>query len=212
MEMHELESAWKGLDERLQLHETLLREVRRRDGVDVVRARLRMLTVGQAVQVAIGLVIVMLAGSWWTDHLDAPHLVVYGVSIHLWGIGLLITAGMQLAAIARLDFRAPVLDMQRQLLKLRRLRVRSERWLLMAGFVVWVPVVFAIAAAAGYDAWIVHPANVLLNLAVGILMAGIVAWLIRRYPDRFARDAAGRSLREAEAEIAELAGEDGRDS
>jgi hypothetical protein len=39
-------------------------------------------------------------------------------------------------------------------------------------------------------------------------IAGFVAWVpTRRFRDRFERDAAGRSLREAEAELADLARE-----
>ena len=54
--------------------------------------------------------------------------------------------------------------------------------------------------------WLTRPDVVLGNLGAGVLMAVVVALLMRRYPDSFDKDATGRSLREAEAELAELAG------
>ena len=172
---------------------------------DTVRARLRGLTIGQMVQLVVGVGIVLFAGPYWVGHLDdATHLVVYGIAIHLYGLALLILAATQLMAVWRVDYRQPVVTVQRRLVQLAWLRVRSERWLLMAGFVVWVPVIFAAAAAVGIDAWTTNPWSVLANLAVGVAMAAGVGWLTWRFPDRFFKDAAGRSLREAQRELGDL--------
>ena len=205
MEMSELERAWQGLDERLAGLERHARREREHRAFDTVRARLRGLTIGQMVQLVVGVGIVLFAGPYWVGHLDdATHLVVYGIAIHLYGLALLILAATQLMAVWRVDYRQPVVTVQRRLVQLAWLRVRSERWLLMAGFVVWVPVIFAAAAAVGIDAWTTNPWSVLANLAVGLAMAAGVGWLTWRYPDRFFKDACGRSLREAQRELAEL--------
>lgn len=207
IEMHELEQAWQGLDERLEQQGALLHELRRRDAVDAVRARLRGMSLRQLAQLAVGLLIVLWAGGYWVDHWGQAHLVAYGMAIHLYGLALLIAAAVQLTRLVRMDYRAPVLDVQRQLLALRRLRIRSERGLLILGFVMWVPLLFvAVRRFLHLDVWLTRPEVVWWNLAAGVGLAAVVAWLTHRFRDMFARDAAGRSLREAEAELAELAG------
>lgn len=204
MEMSELERAWQGLDQRLAGLERHARQQRTQRTFEGIRARLRLLSLGQLVQLAIGAAIVVVAGPYWIGHLDQPHLAVYGIAIHLYGLALLIAAATQLMQVWRIDYRQPVLTVQKRLLQLAWLRVRCERWLLVAGFVAWVPFVFALAAAAGLDVWLVKPWVVLANLAVGIALAAGVGWLTWRFRDRFACDAAGRSLREAEKNLAEL--------
>ncbi len=204
MEMIDLERAWQGLDQRLAGLEEHARQQRVHRTFDSIRARLRLLTLGQVVQLAVATAIVIVAGPYWVEHWGTWHLVAYGVAIHLYGLALLICALTQLMAVWRIDYRQPVLVVQKRLLQLAWFRVRSERWLLVAGFVAWVPLVFALAAAGGLDVWLAKPSIVLLNLAVGVALAAGVGWLTGRFRDRFARDAAGRSLREAEQELAAL--------
>jgi MFS family permease len=205
MEMHELEQAWNGLDRRLDAQAQTLRQIRHGRAIDGARARLRLVSIGQLVQLAVGIAIVLWAGGYWVGHLGQSHLVVYGVAIHLYGLGLLIVAVLQLARLARIDYRKPVLQVQRELVALRRLRIASERVLIVAATVVWVPAVFALAAAFGIDVWQSSPATVWLNLGVGAALAALAGWLLHRYRDAFERDATGRALAEVEAELAELA-------
>jgi|CXWL01.1.fsa_nt_gi hypothetical protein len=130
---------------------------------------------------------------------------VYGVAVHLYGLGLLIASALQLYRLSRIDYREPVLEVQRQLVSLRRLRIVSERALLISGFLVWVPIVFIALRGIGIDVWITSPATVLWNLAAGIGTAALVTWLTYRFRATFERDSTGRSLREVEAELAEHA-------
>jgi len=205
MDMHELEQAWNGLDARLERQDVMLERIQRRDSMRTARARLRLVSIGQLAQLAVGVLIVLWAGGYWFDHLGETHLVIYGVAVHLYGLALLIVSALQLVRLSRIDYREPVLDVQRQLVAIRKLRIASERLLLILGFVAWVPIVFIALRAIGVDVWETRPAVVLWNLAIGVGLAGFVAWLVRRFRDRFERDAAGRSLSEAEADLAELA-------
>lgn len=204
MEMDELEQAWARLDARIGQQDAMLQQIRQLQGADALRSRLRLVSVGQWVQLAIAVAIVVWAGGYWHAHLGQTHLVVYGVALHLYGIALLVASALQLVQLARVDYRQPVLELQRRLLDLRRLRSRSERALLMAGMLAWVPLVFVALNAIGKDVWLSRPGVVWANLAVGLALALLVDWLRRRFPARFDRDAAGRSLREAEAALAEL--------
>lgn len=205
MDMHELQQAWAGLDERLARQGDDLRGIRRRQGLESARLRLRLVSAGQWVQLAVGIVVALWAGGYWVGHLGEAHLVVYGVSVHLYGLGLLLDAAWQLERLARIDYRKPIVEVQRELVALRRRRVAGERVLLLAGFIVWVPLVFMAANAVGLDVWRRSPEIVGWNVAAGVVLAAFVGWLTIRFRDTFERDAAGRSLRQAEAELDELA-------
>jgi len=203
MEMDELKAAWGALGERLQRQGVALRQLRDARALDGLRARLRLFTAGQVAQLVIGSLIVLWAGGYWWRHLDEPHLVAYGVAIHLYGLALLIVAAAQLTRVLQIDYQQPLLEVQRRLLALRRLRVASERALLLVGCVIWVPFLFVALRAIRIDVWVSRPAVVLGNLAFGIMLALVLAVLMRRYRERFERDAVGRSLHEAEAELAQ---------
>ena len=64
------------------------------------------------------------SGMTWDDYAPAYR---YGIAIHLYGLALLILAVTQLMAVWRVDYRQPVVTVQRRLVQLACLRVRSER-------------------------------------------------------------------------------------
>ena len=111
--------------------------------------------------------------------------------------------------MASIDFQAPVLAVQRRLHELAKLRIRTERGLLLAGFLVWLPMMLVAARAVGIDLWRQQPAVVAWNLAASLGLMALVAWLSLRFRASFDRDAVGLRLREAEAELDAL--ESGRD-
>lgn len=202
MDMTELERAWGTLEQQLGAQALALQRIDSHRRVDDVRARLRLLSLGQWLQLAVGLLIVLWAGGYWWDHWGTPHLVAYGFGMHLYGLGLLVFASLQLVRVLTLDYRQCVVGMQRQLLALRKLRILSERVLLPVGMVAWVPMLFVLLRHFGLDVWLDRPAVVWWNLAAGVVLALLCVWLMKRYPDFFDREAVGGSLRRAEDELA----------
>lgn len=207
MELQELERAWGGMERRLAAQDRELAALRRGAGLSKARARLRWVSIGQALQLAVGLGFVLWAGSYWWERRDTPQLLAYGLAIHAYGIALLALAAVQLARLARIDYDAPVLAVQEQLHALGCIRVRHERALLMAGCVMWVPFLLVVLHALGLDVWRHSPANVWANLGFGVVLALAAGWATRRWAARFERGAIGDALREAEAD---LGGIDGR--
>jgi hypothetical protein len=205
MELDELKAAWQGMDAQLQAQTAQLRGLRQAGAIQAARSRLRLMSLAQWAQLLVGALIVVWAGSYWWKHLDQPHLVAYGMGLHLYGIALLGSAAIQLTHLLRIDYRRPVLEVQRQLLDLRRVRLRCERALLVLGFVAWVPLLFIVLRAIHVDVWLTRPSAVLANLAAGLALGALMYWLTDRFRGHFERDAAGRSLIQAEAELAELA-------
>lgn len=204
MDMTELQRAWAELDSRLARQTLELRQLRRVSAFDALRARLRPLGMALWLQLLVGVAAVLLAGGYWSARLDQPHLVFYGVCVHLFGIGLLVTAIVQLAQFGRLEPGLPVLELQRRLLRLRRLRISGERWLMAGGFFVWAPLAFLLLARYGMDLWPARPGVVLANLGFAAVLSLAMLGASYRFRDWFERDASGLSLMQAEAELAEL--------
>jgi hypothetical protein len=209
IDMQELETAWKGLEQRLVQQDLRLEALQRQGRLQGIRARLRWLTLGQLPQLVIGALVVLWAGGYWTAHWGEPHLVVYGMAIHLYGIGLLGFAVAQVVLLARIDYQAPVIQVQRGLHSLARLRIRAERTLLLAGFLAWLPMVLVALHAVGIDLWQARPGAVAWNLGASVVLMALVAWLSLRFRAAFERDALGRRLREAAEELDAF--ESGRD-
>jgi hypothetical protein len=201
MELQELERAWGGIEQRLAAQDRELATLRRGAGLSKARARLRWVSLGQALQLAVGLGFVLWAGSYWWERRDTPQLLAYGLAIHAYGIALLALAVVQLVRLARIDYDAPVLAVQSQLQDLGRIRIRHERALLMAGCVMWMPFLMVVLHGFGLDVWRHSPANVWANLGVGLVLAAGAWWATRRWSARFERSAIGDALHEAQAEI-----------
>ena len=204
MEMDELQRAWGQLDARLAEQGRQLAQVRRQRGMDAVRTRLRWISLGQLVELGVGLAIVLWAGSYWFEHRTQAHLLAYGLALHAYGLGLLCFAVTQLLWLASIDYQAPVLVVQRKVQRLGQLRAFSGRTMLAAGMLAWVPLVMVGLAAVGLDLWVTRPGVVWANLAVGVGIVLGIEWFHRRYPDRCAREHQGRWLRQARADLEEL--------
>jgi hypothetical protein len=212
MEIDELQQAWKGIDARLARQDLALRALHRDHALGAVRSRLRGISVGLVLQMLVGLLLVLWAGAYWVDRLTQTHLAIYGIALHLYGLALLVTAALQLSRLLRIDYRAPVLQVQRRVLGLRRLRIRCERGLVLAGAVAWLPALLVVMNAMGIDLWVTRPAVVFANLAVAAGLVLLAGGMMLRFRDTFDRDASGRSLRDAEADLAELLDEPGAGS
>lgn len=204
MEMDELQHAWGQLDARLAEQGRQLAQVRRQRGMDAVRTRLRWVSLGQLVELGVGLAIVLWAGSYWVEHRAQAHLLVYGLALHAYGVGLLCFAITQLLWLASIDYQAPVVVVQRKLQRLAQLRAFSGRTMLAAGMLAWVPLLMVGLAAVGLDLWVTRPGVVWANLAVGVGIVLAIEWFHRRYPERCTREHQGRWLQQARAELEDL--------
>lgn len=206
MEMHELQQAWGQLESRLEQQGRQLDRLHRQRGVDAVRSRLRWLSLGQLVELLVGLAIVLWAGGYWYDHREHAHLVVYGLALHAYGLGLLCFAVTQLLWLASINYDAPVLTVQGKLHRLAQLRVCSGRVMLAAGMVAWVPLLLVVLRGFGLDLWLTQPGVVWANLGVGIAIAAGLEWSQRRHPERWGREHIGGLLARSRRELEELAG------
>ena len=153
------------------------------------------------------------SASFWSSHLDVLHLVVAGMALHVYGVVAIVLGGIQLRAIAAIDFGAPVVELQRRHAALIRLRARCSLVLGLPWWVLWLPcMIVGLTALTGHDFY--DPLWAWLSIAIGIVGLGVTI-AVARYiaartpPDRglnrMIDELAGRSLVRAAREVDEVA-------
>ena len=206
MDLHELESAWKALDHRVARQDEELAQLRVEARGLRSRWRLHLATLGQGAQVAIGLLLAFWGGGFWVDHWGTPHLVAYGLAVHVYGIALMASAIVLILRLATIDYGQPVAEVQMRLLALRRARIRTERVLWLTGAIAWVPMMMMGLYAIGIDAFAHRPSWFWLNLAVGVGLAVIAGAVMAWKPKWFASISMDGGLRDVERQIEEFEG------
>ncbi|WHZ18948.1 MAG: hypothetical protein OJF55_001097 [Rhodanobacteraceae bacterium] len=211
MELDEMKLAWQALDSRLDRQYALDVQLFRDRKLDKLRRGLRPLIWGQALQMLVGAAGLLVLAPIWTAHWRDPAVLLSGIVVHLYCIGLIVVGALVQSGVARIDFGAPVLTIQRQLLCLRRtyavagaLAVGLPWWFLTA------PLLVVLSRGA-----IMHTAPSVIWIQLAIGAAGLLAtWWFHRWahhPRRaeFGRrlddSAAGGSIRRAQAALDEIA-------
>ena len=211
-ELDELKLAWQSLNQSLERQHALsVCELKERKLMRFQRG-LSALLPGRIVQLIAGLLVAVIAGNFWVDHLGAPHLVVCGLLLHGYGIMLIVFAARELTLMYRIEYSAPVLAIQKGLVELARWRVRSAIWSVAVGCFTWLPLLLILLYAAGADVWLIRPLFVYLNLLACFLCLGVacaIGWWSRRPGQeklaQYFRDSfVGRRINQAQAELAEI--------
>jgi hypothetical protein len=213
MELDELKSAWKALDRRLQKQDLLTRELLREGRLDTARTRLRPLVFGHAAQIVLGVLGCGGFAPFWFAHREDTPLLLAGLAMHAYSLALIVVGVVVLVQVARIDYAAPVLSIQRALLRLRSTYIRGGLSVGLAWWVMWLPLLMVLIGNTGGGLYANAPAVVIGGLAVGV--AGLVLtyaayrWASRPERARLGRwlgdGAAGRSIQRAQAAVDDLA-------
>jgi hypothetical protein len=211
-ELDDLKRAWQSLDRRVERQEAQSRQRGTQERRARARSGLRPLVIGQLIQAALGLAFALAFASFWVDHLDTPHLAICGALLHAYAVMLLAFAVRDLAMIKRIDYAAPVLEIQKRLANLRAWRLRAGLWFAVAGCFMWTPLLILAFYWMGVDLWVVKPVMVWLYVASSFACLGLSYALLRfsRRPgkERLAKalhdSSVGRSLARALAAVAEV--------
>ena len=121
MELDEMKLAWQTLEHRFEQQHALNVQIYRDSRLDKMRRGLRPLVWGQALQMVIGVSGLLLLAPIWMAHRHDTAVLIAGMVMHVYCVGLIVFGAVVQGNIARLDYAAPVLVIQRQLLKLRRI-------------------------------------------------------------------------------------------
>ncbi len=190
MELDDLKVAWQTLDRRLDAQTALNLHIFRDGKLDKARRGLRPLFWGQIMQVLCGIALVLLSVSFWTAQRDVAHLLVAGLSLHAYGVLMIIFGGVAIGLISRIDYAAPVLAIQKQLGHLRRFYIRTNVGLGLAWWFLWMPLMMMFFMSAfGADLYANAPAVIYGGTAIGA--AGLLLTFIF---NRWARHPSGPAM------------------
>lgn len=210
MELDDFKQAWKTLDHRLERQAAIDLQLLRDARVDRARRGLRPLAWGQALQMVIGALGMLVFAPYWVEHLQQPALLACGLVLHAYCLGLVIVGAVVQSRIARIDYGLPVLEIQRRLIALRRAYVIGGMVVGLPWWFIYVPLLIVLGDGRMLaDA----PEVVAIQLAIGAV--GLVGtWWFHRWANRPVRadfgrrlddSAAGGSIRRAQAALDQLA-------
>jgi sulfite exporter TauE/SafE len=214
MELDDLKDVWKRMDRRLEQQHEIQMQQHRETKLERARRSLRPLVWGQRLQILFGIAMIVLGVQAWRNDIDSIALIVAGITLHVYGVATIIAAGMMLGQLRRIDHAAPVLAIQKQLARLRRIYVISGMAVGLTWWLLWIP------SAMAFFYWLVgidiH--NHMKPMIYGSLIFGVLGlfatWWFHRWARRPERAAFGKawddsltgaSLRKAGAVVDELA-------
>ena len=212
MELDDFKSAWKTLDARLQRDNALQLHLLRDRKLDKARNRLRPLFWGQIAQILFALPFLLLVVALWSSNPTQVSVIVAGVVLHAYSVFTIIAAGVVLGQLSKENYAAPVLEIQKQLLRVRTYYIRSGMVAGLPWWFLWVVILMVLAGLGGGDLLARAPWMVWGGLGFGAAGLVATAWFHRwsRRPERAALSRrlddslGGGSLRRAQAELAEL--------
>lgn len=212
MDIDDLKVAWQRLDRKLDRQNALVFQQFKDRRMDTVRAHLRPLRWGQRLQIPFGVLLVAWSvWTWWTRW-DLVNVRVAAMIMHVHGVALIAAGAQTLTLLGRLDYTAPVAEIQRQLAGIQRWLSVTGLVLGMAWWLLWIPMLMMVAGAAGRDILARGP-RVLgwyaAACAVGLVVSLLGVWRAHRSSRPFLQawaklTASGRSLHRAEAALEEI--------
>lgn len=208
MELDDLKAAWQRLGDRLERQEAIQWQLLRDRKLDRVRASVRPLFWGQALQAALGIGLLVLGVACWGRNTGVPGLFATGIALHAFGVVTMVMAFITMSLIGTMDYTAPVLKIQKRFALLRRFHAINATVCGAPWWIMWVLVVgFAglgdVDPAAGTPAWISY--SLLLGLAGFLGTVAIVFWRRARRPSTAAGWEESEGIRRARAQLDEIA-------
>jgi hypothetical protein len=210
MELDELKQAWQVLDHRLQQQHALNVQFFRDGRLDKLQRGLRPLVWGQAIQIIIGVLGALFFAPIWIAHRHEPAVLIAGLVMHLYCIGMVVVGAVVQTQVARIDYGAPVVAIQRQLLRLRK--SYSIAGACVVGLPWWFLTAPLLVVLTRGGIMLAAPSVIWIQLAVGALGLLVTAWFYRwsHRPERaeLARrideSTVGGSIRRAQATLDDI--------
>lgn len=215
MKIDDLKESWAAhgamLERSLAIDERLLREVL----LGNVRFALAPYVLWRALEVAIGIVALLVVVPVLAAHIAEPRYIVVAGALAVFTAWITALYAYLLVSTLQLDYGGPVTAIQRDVERLKIVEYRSFKWALLGGVLLWLPALLVpFEALTGIDALArVQMSYLVGNLFVGlvVLVAGMV--LSRKYVERsdsklrtrrWVAALSGRGLQRAAGHLMEL--------
>jgi serine/threonine-protein kinase len=212
MDLDEIKQQWEEYDRKL--NDSIRLNPRLLSAMNLNRAHssLQRMVFYLGVEAALWLAGIVFIGRFIYENGSAARFLASGVAVDVFVIAMLATTIAQIALIQRIDYGKPVAAIQKQMEGLRVLRIKTVRWGLVAGTVVWAPFIILICkaflgVASLSAAWL------WTNVALGLSLIPLTWWLSKEFGDKMQRfpfiqrlmhDIGGRSLNAAASFLATI--------
>ena len=150
MELDDIKRHLEHLDGKLDATLRLNRRVLDQRILDRVDKALRRLGWALGIELAFGIVTVLLTGSFVADHVREPRFLVPGLLLHLFVIAQIAMLVRHAVATRQIDFGAPIVEIQRRIETLRLSMIRTTLWTILLSPLLWPPLL--IVTLEGFSA------------------------------------------------------------
>ncbi len=224
MDLDDLRAAWAQLDERVGRSLTKIEVVTNSLADSRARTLVRRsvwLPIVELVATLAGLCLVILGLQQGGSQVFISCLVSILILFTL----LILSTIWQIAMVTTIQPAAPVIAMQRQLARVRTLRIFENKWMLLLSPVLWAPFLVVIVelflkVVIGVEGSVFTAGFVYANLWIGAILSIALLWLSHRFSERLKGTSflqnlldefAGRRLTEAREFLTRLDGFESED-
>jgi hypothetical protein len=198
IDLDAFQQKWAEQDRKLDLSIRLNRQMLLASRMNRVRSPLRRFAFFMGLEAAIGFAVLAILGQFIYTNWADPRFALPAVAMHVWVIAGVAAAIRQMIMALSIDYDKPIAAIQKQIESLRVLRLRSTKWQLLTGQVIWwVPfLIVALKGVWGLDAYRAFGGAVLaVNLAFGLAFIPLAIWLSKKFDGRIGRPFAQRVMR-----------------
>lgn len=181
MELDDLKTAWADLDRKLAATQATVVRLQTERVADRAKSALRLLPWQLVWELLEGIAAAVLMGMYLANNFDETRFAVPGLILHALAILSIITTVWQMVLLGRIDYTAPVVDIQKRLAHLRTARCWAWFWVLVLSPVVWILLlIVGIHGLGGGDVYAACGVPFVLgNLAFGAVFT-LVVWVVAK--------------------------------
>jgi hypothetical protein len=143
MELQEIKEIWRQYDEKLDKQVQVNMHLLKKIELDKTRSALRKLMVGPILLIVTGAFMQVVLGPFVFHHLSLPQFAAPAILLELFAISMIVTSALQLSVVAKIDYDAPIAEIQQTVEKLRVQRVYCTTMYKLSSPLLWLPALIA---------------------------------------------------------------------